>query len=130
MKWKLVIQLSVFGMIMAFASISLISERMEPPFWLMVFIFSAYVIAKVAPYKYFLHGFVVSLLNSLWITVVHLFFYDSYAVHHPAAISMYHGLHPRLMMVALGPAFGIMFGIILGLMALVASKVIKKNAEE
>jgi hypothetical protein len=129
MKWKLIIQLSAFGLIMAFATVSLISEKMEPPFWFSVFIFSAYVIAKVAPGKYFLHGFVLSLFNCLWITLVHVYFYHKYAAHHPNTMTMY-GNHPRSLMLAFGPAFGVMFGIIQGLLALVASKVVKKNLEE
>lgn len=130
MKWKLIIQLSIFGLIMAFATISLISERMEPPFWFMTFAFSAYVIAKVAPGKYFLHGFMVSLVNCFWITLVHLFFYDNYAAHHPIAVGMYQGIHPRWMMILFGPAFGVIFGIIQGLFAFLASKLVTKNPEE
>jgi hypothetical protein len=129
MKWKLIIQLSVFGLIMAFATTSLISEKMEPPFWLMTFVFSAYVVAKVAPGKYFLHGFILSLINCVWITLVHIYFYDKYAATHPNTMTMY-GIHPRRMMLAFGPAFGVMFGIIQGLLALVASKLVKKNIEE
>jgi uncharacterized membrane protein len=128
-KWKLIIQLSVFGLIMAFASVSLISTKMEPPFWLMAFIFSAFVIAKVAPGKYFLHGFLVAMVNSIWITLVHLYFYNSYAANHQDIMPMY-GAHPRRMMLLLGPVFGVMFGIILGLFALIASKVVKKNPED
>ncbi|MFD2148462.1 hypothetical protein [Mucilaginibacter antarcticus] len=127
-KWKLITQLSVFGLIMAFASVSVISTKMEPPFWLMTFIFSAFVIARVAPGKYFLHGFILAMFNSVWITLVHLYFYDSYAANHQDMMSMY-GTHPRLMMLLLGPLFGVMFGIILGLFALIASKVVKKNEE-
>ena len=74
MNWKLIFQLSFFGLIMAFATVSLIGEKYEPGFWLVIFAFCAWVIAKVCPGKYFLHGFFVSIINSVWITAVHLMF--------------------------------------------------------
>lgn len=129
MKWKLITQLSVFGLIMAFATLSLIETKMEPPFWFMTFVFSAFVIAKVAPGKYFLHGFMVAIFNCFWITLIHLLFYNSYAANHQDIMPMY-GIHPRRMMLLSGPVFGILFGIILGLFALIASKIVKKNPQD
>ncbi len=127
MNWKLIIQLSFFGLIMAFATISLIPEKIEPAFWLVIFLFCAYVIAKVVPGKYFLHGFMVSIFNCIWITAAHIYFYDSYIAHHPDMATMYKGIYPRKMMLVYGPAFGVMFGIVLGLFAFVASKIVKKT---
>jgi hypothetical protein len=132
MNWKLIFQLSVFGLIMAFGTVSLIPEKVEPAFWLVIFIFCAIVIAKVCPGKYFLHGFLVPLVNCVWITAVHLFFYKNYAANHPdmdMSTSMSSSLttHPRLAMAIIAPVFGVIFGLILGLFSLVASKIIKKK---
>lgn len=137
MNWKLIFQLSIFGLIMAFATVSLIPQKVEPAFWLLIFIFCAYVIAKVCGGKYFLHGFLVSLVNCVWIIAVHAAFYVTYAHNHkdaaaagttilPAAIA----IHPRLSMIIVGPFIGIMSGIILGLFSLIASKIVKKNTQE
>lgn len=130
MNLKLIIQLSLFGLIMAFATVSLIPEKVEFIFWLVIFAFVAYVIAKVAPGKYFWHGFLVSIFNSIWITAVHIFFYNSYTLHHPDMANMsvnagYFSTHPRLMMACVGVPFGIMFGLVQGLFAFVASKFVK-----
>lgn len=127
MNWKLIIQLSLFGLIMAFATISLIPEKIEPAFWLVIFVFCAYVIARVCAGKYFLHGFLVSMVNCIWITGAHGFFYSSYVANHPDMAAMYTGIHPRLMMLVYGPVAGVLFGIILGLFSFVASKIVKKN---
>jgi uncharacterized membrane protein len=132
MNWKLIVQLSVFGLIMAIATISLIPQTFEPAFWLVTFLFCAYTIAKVCAGRYFLHGFLVSLANCVWITGVHLIFYNSYIEHHPAMAEMNATLpapylfHPRLIMLVTGPVFGIISGLILGLFAFVASKIVKK----
>jgi hypothetical protein len=128
MNWKLIFQLSIFGLIMAFATISLVPENIEWAFWLVIFVFCAYTIAKAAPGKYFLHGFLVSMVNCVWITGAHGFFYASYTANHPQMAAMYTGNHPRLMMLVYGPVAGAIFGIILGLFAFVASKILKKTA--
>jgi hypothetical protein len=132
MNWKIIFQLSIFGLIMAFGTVSLIPEKVEPAFWLLIFIFCAYVIAKVCPGKYFLHGFLVSMVNCIWITAVHIAFRQTYVANHPQMASMgisaSLALHPRLAMAIMGPVFGVIFGIILGLFSFVASKIVKKEA--
>jgi hypothetical protein len=132
MNWKIIFQLSIFGLIMAFGTISLIPEKVEPAFWLIIFIFCAFVIAKACPGKYFLHGFLVSMVNCIWITAIHIAFRQTYVANHPQMASIGTNMppleiHPRLAMVIMGPIFGAMFGIILGLFSFVASKVIKKK---
>jgi hypothetical protein len=132
MNWKIIVQLSLFGLIMAFGSIALIPQNIEPAFWLIIFGFCALVIAKVCAGKYFLHGFLVSMVNCIWITAVHIYFYQTYINHHAAMANMgqnmpsFLSIHPRLTMLIIGPVFGVLSGIILGLFALVASKIVKK----
>jgi hypothetical protein len=134
MNWKIILQLSIFGLIMAFATVSLIPEKIEWVFWLLIFIFCAYVIAKVCPEKYFLYGFLVSMVNCVWITAAHILWYKTYSANHfdsaskianmlPASIAT----HRRTSMALVGPVFGAMFGIILGLFAFVASKIVNRK---
>jgi hypothetical protein len=131
MNWKIIFQLSIFGLIMAFGTISLIPEKLEPVFWVVIFIFCAWVIAKVCTAKYFLNGFLVSMVNCIWITVVHIIFRVDYLAHHPNAATMAAKMppvfliRPRLAMLLTGPIFGAISGLILGLFAYVASKIIK-----
>lgn len=131
MNWKIIFQLSIFGLIMAFGTVSLIPEGFEPLFWVVIFIFCAWVVAKVCYGKYFLHGFLISLVNCVWITAVHVIFRETYITHHPKAAAMGASMppellvHPRFAMVLTGPVFGVMFGIILGLFCFIASKIVK-----
>jgi len=132
MNWKLIFQLSVFGLIMAFATLSLVPQSLEWIFWVVIFIFCAYVIAKVCAGKYFLNGFLVSMVNCVWITAVHGFFFATYVTHHPGmemstGMPAYMVVHPRQMMLVFGPLAGAASGLVLGLFAFIASKIVKKN---
>jgi hypothetical protein len=133
MNWKLIFQLSIFGLIMAFGTVSLIPQNVEPAFWLVIFVFCAAVIAKACTGKYFLYGLYTGLLNCVWITAVHVIFFRTYIAGHkkmdatisdmPASFA----IHPRLAMAVAGLGLGIISAIILGLFAFIASKIIQKS---
>jgi uncharacterized membrane protein len=131
MNWKLIFQLSLFGLAMAIATVFWIPSNIEPVFWLAIFILCAYFIAKNCADKFFLHGFLVSLFNCVWITAAHIIFFETYIANHPKEASMMASMpmptHPRLMMLVTGPIVGAIFGLILGLFAFIASKIVKKN---
>jgi len=128
---NLIFKLSGFGLAMGFATISLIPQNLEPPIWLAIFIFCSYQIAKHCAGKFFMHGFMVSLLNSLWITAIHLIFFQAYMEYHPDEITMMAQLpfpySPRVMMLLSALPFGVVFGIILGLFSFIASKFVKRK---
>lgn len=130
LNWKLILQLSMFGLAMAIATVFWISSNIEWIFWCLIFIVCAYIIAKKAPRKYFLHGFFVSLVNSAWITSAHIILFNAYAANHANEMAMMAATpmadSPRLMMAITGPVIGVISGIILGLFALGASKLVKK----
>ncbi|HLK29259.1 MAG TPA: hypothetical protein VKT28_11830 [Puia sp.] len=130
--WKLIFQLSLFGFVMSFATVWLVPEKLEPVFWLAIFVICAYVVAKQAPSKYFLHGFLISIFNSVWITIAHVLFSTAYIANHPNAAKMNASMplfmqqHQRIAMLLMGLPFGIAFGIVLGLFCFIASKIVKK----
>ncbi len=128
--WKLIFSLSLFGLAMAIATVFVIPSNIEPVFWLVIFIACAYFIAKYASGKYFLHGFVLSLANCVWITSAHILLYSTYIMNHPQEAAMSAKMpmpeHPRMMMLIMGPAIGIVSGLVQGLFAFIASKIVKK----
>jgi hypothetical protein len=130
--WKLIFSLSLFGLVMAVATVHLIPENIEPACWLVIFIICAFIVAKQAPSKYFLHGFLISIVNSVWITIAHVIHSTAYIANHPNAASMNAKMpllmqqHQRIAMIIMGLPFGIIFGLILGLFCFIASKMVKK----
>ena len=133
MSWKLVLSLSLFGLAMGVATVFVIRSDIEPFCWLGIFIVCAFVIAKRAPGKYFLHGLCVSLLNSVWITAIHVALFDKYIAAHPKEAAMMMQAHwaaPKVMKLVTGPAIGLASGIVLGLLAWGMSKFVVSSHSE
>lgn len=132
MNWKLIFQLSLFGLAMAISTVFWIPSNLEPVFWLLIFIICAYLIARHCTGKFFLHGLLLGIFNSVWITVFHLLLYKTYITGHSKEAEMLSATpmpkHPRLMMLIIGPFFGIISGLVIGLFAFIASKIWKPRA--
>ena len=128
MNWKLILQLSLFGLAMGIATVYVIPSRIEPVFWLAIFLICAYAIAKRAS-AHLLHGVLLGIANSVWITAAHVLLFDRYiAGHAQEAAAMQQGplaAHPRVMMLIVGPLIGVVSGLIIGLFAFVAGKLMK-----
>jgi hypothetical protein len=128
MNWKLIFLMSLFGLVMAFATISFIPVKVEPACWLVIFIFCAVFIAKYCTGRYFLHGVYIGLANCVWIMVVHAVFFHAYMDSHPMMkIQMRSFEHPLWIMTLTGPVIGLVSGLVLGLFAIIAVKLLRKN---
>jgi hypothetical protein len=116
---------------MAFATVYFIPSNKEPLFWLPIFIITALILIKYGTTNYFMQGLVVSLLNCVWITSVHILLYKTYLVNHSQEAIMISKMplpdSPRLMMLLTGPVVGIFSGFVLGLITFALSKVITRR---
>jgi hypothetical protein len=131
MNWRLIITLSLFGLVMAIGTVYFIPSTIEPFCWLPIFLICAYIVAKRAPGKYFLHGFCTSLVNCIWITGAHILLFSTYIARHVQELGMSNKMpllqgHPRQQMLIMGPIVGIASGLVLGLFCFIASKIVKK----
>lgn len=127
MNWKLIFSLSLFGLAMAVATLFGLGV-LEPLLWLAVFLIYAWVIATRGPGKYFLHGFLVSIVNSIWITIIHAAFFDTYIKNNPQMVKgVPPGINPRVLIIVMGPIVGALLGVIAGLFAFIASKIVRRN---
>jgi hypothetical protein len=119
----------MFGLAMAFGTVFVIPSKIEPLFWLAIFVTCAIIIAKKAPKKYFLHGLCVSLVNCVWITSAHVIFFNTYVANHPDEAKMMTGMPfaGRVMMLLTGPIVGLISGVVLGIFSFIASKFIKPS---
>jgi len=131
MNYKLIFQLSLFGLAMAIATVFWIPSNIEPVYWLIIFIICAYFIALKSSGKYFMSGFWVSIANCVWITAFHIIFVREYMANHQLEAEMLAKMpfpdSPRLMMLLTGPVAGIVSGLVLGLFAFVGSRILQKK---
>lgn len=131
MNWKLILSLSMFGLVMALGTVFVIPSKVEPLFWLAIFLVCAFLIARRAPGKFFFHGFCVSLVNCVWITGAHVILFDAYAARHVEEMQMSakFPFPQRVAMLVVGPVVGVISGIVLGIFSLIASKLVKKTGQ-
>ena len=128
MNWKLIFSLSLFGLGMGLATAYFLPSKIEPFCWLVIFAICAYLIAKNALEKYFLHGFLVSLVNCVWITGTHILLSATYLANHAEETKQYakmnaqFGLGVSAAMLITGPIIGVISGVVLGLFSVIASK--------
>ena len=132
MNWKLIFLLSLFGMAMGFATVYGLPSKAEPFVWLPIFLLCAFLIAKNARRKYFLHGFLIGLANCVWVTSIHIRLSVTYLAHHPVESAQYLKMHIQSgatinqCILITGTVAGIISAVVLGLFANVAAGIIKK----
>lgn len=133
MSWKTIFLLSLSGIVVGFAGVYGLSGIVELVVWLIIFIVFAVVIAKQRDGDYFVHALLASILAGFWVGLVHALFIRTYVAHNPelnAGITrMPKTAHPRLMMIMFGPFTGAVAGVIAGLMASVAGKIVKRSKQ-
>lgn len=126
MNLKLILQLSMFGLAMGIATVFLIPSNIEPLFWLAIFVICAAIISRKCKAGFFLHGLMVSIVNSVWVTSAHILLFSSYSARHASEIAMMARLplgdSPRLLMVLMFPVAGIVSGLVLGLFSYAAHR--------
>jgi len=129
--WKLIFLLSLVGVAMAFLSVFGMTGRLESVYWLVIFVFYGIIIVKRTPGEYFLHAFLVSTLNGVWIGLIHASFFSIYMMNNPlmkaTSQHMPFHTHPRVVMVMMGPIIGAASGFLAGLIAFIAGKTMKKS---
>lgn len=132
MNWKLLFQMSILGLAMAFGTVSLIPWDVEVYFWIPIFILCAVVIARRCKDRLLFHGVMLILFNAIWYTGVHLLLYPDYIANHPEWLTLIKDSaiqnHPRVAMLVGVPLIGIALGLIQGIMALIASRILLQEA--
>lgn len=129
MNWKLIFLLSLVGATMAVLTVSVIPSTVEPIIWLAIFFGYGWIItSRVSKGKYFLHAFLVSVLNGVWIGLIHAALHDTYVTNHVDEVRTF-GDSGAVGMIWMGPILGAIFGVISGLISMLVGKLRKPKAE-
>jgi hypothetical protein len=92
----------------------------------------ALMLGLLAPGKFFLHGFLVGFLYEIAECAVILIAFDRYVASNPQVLEAFDKLpmSPKKFIVILAPIIGIVYGLILGLLTWLASKVTRRKPVE
>src|SRR5437660_5370 len=89
MNVKLIVGLSLFGIVMGVVSLFGLTRNIEPVLWLVIFLLYAVIIARNISSKRFLHAFLVGLLNGVWLALIHSAFFSTYIGNNPEMMAAY-----------------------------------------
>ncbi len=128
MRWKVILLLSLFGLLMGALSLGGFTRGIELWYWIAIAAISALVLARSAQQRHFLHGWFVGALSGLWNGTVQAAFFTTYAANNPASIQNTDGssfvLTPTFVLIA-GPIIGMIYGVVVGLLSQVTARILK-----
>jgi hypothetical protein len=132
MNFRLVLLLSDFGLAMGVASLlGLIPRGVELWLWLGITVVCAVWIAKKVATRRFLHGFLVGLISGMLSPLIQVAFFPLYLRNNPYAAESFgqlpSGMSPRLLILIMTPLLGLFFGLVLGCLAWLAGKVLRRQ---
>ena len=132
MNFGLIGLLSVFGLAMGAATLmGAIPRGFEGPLWLVIGILCAIWIARQLSGRLFLHGFLVGALNGALSPSIQVLFFPLYLKNNPYAAEAFRqlpgGFSPRLFVLVSAPFIAILSGLVVGLLAWVAGKAMRRK---
>jgi len=134
MNWKQIFTLSLSGLIMGTLSLFGLTRGIEPILWLLIALGSAWWLAKTTPSRVFLHGLFTGVLMGVGNSVMQSLFFDSYVASNPESAQAFQqipgGLSPQIFVLMAGSIVGFLYGLLLGLFALLAAKFGKPQSAE
>jgi hypothetical protein len=135
MNWKLIVLLSLMGPVLALAGIyGGIGFNTEPYIAGGILICLAILIARFAPGRYFLHGFLTVLLFGMLMTAVRLLLLQQYVNHHPEVIEQAEPFLQKLKFIrspmALIGIFILVGALLTGLLSMVLGQMMRKKLKD
>ncbi len=133
MNWK-IWSLTLFGIVMGFASVFGLTQNYEFIYWLIIAVISGIVIAKVADRQIFTKGVVVGLFMGIFNAVIQAAMFDTYLQRNPESLDGFKRLpmtlEPQYVILFSGPFIGILYGIVIGLIAFLIDKITGKKIQK
>jgi len=131
MNWKIILSLTFVGILIFIGStFGVIPAGKEWIGWIILGIISGIVISRTCS-RVFMHGVVTGLITGIIGSVIQSVFFDSYLLHNPSSLDGFKqlpvSLAPQYVILFSGPFFGIAYGIVVGLIAIIVSGISRKK---
>jgi hypothetical protein len=131
MKWKLVFALAACAVIMGAASVLGYTQNIEPFCWIAIAVVCAFVLARGVTQKLFLHGLYVGVAQGIVNGAIQAAFFNTYLRNNPdVAAQMSQNpfpFSPSVFVLLSSPLIGAAFGVAMGLLTLLAAKLVRRN---
>jgi hypothetical protein len=130
MNVRLILMLSLLGLLVAAVSIAgYLQSGLETVATAAVAIACSLVLARQAPGKFFLHGFLTGLIAGALMTLTQAAFMGAYLAHNPKALETFRALpanmSPAIFVVILTPISAGLTGCVTGLLTWLAAKFLR-----
>jgi len=123
MNWNLILKLSLFGLLMGILSVfGFIPTGFEFFPWLIIAVISGYLISKHTTKLVITQSVVLGLFMGIIVSVFQAVFFDKLLENNPGSLDGFKeipmSMEPQYVILFMGPFIGIIFGIVIGLIAL------------
>ena len=130
MNWKTILLLSLFAILMGFLSVFGIIPDFEWLMWLVIAIVSGYVLNKQTKKLLFTHAVVTGIIMGVFNAVIQSVLFDTYLLTDPQIEGLSQWpttIEPQYFLLIAGPFIGIVYGLLIGLFALIIEKISKSR---
>lgn len=123
MNWNLIIKLSAFGILMgALTVFGIIPNGFEFFVWLIIAVVSAFIVSKHMKKLIITQSVVIGLFMGILASVIQSVFFETYIKNNPVSLDGFKdiptAMEPQYVLLFSGPFIGIIFGVVIGLIAL------------
>ena len=126
--------LTLFGVLMGLASVFGYTQSNEWLYWLVIAVISGFVIAKVTDRQIFVKSVVVGLFMGIFTGVIQSVLFDKYLENNPQSLDGFKEIPlsfaPQFVVLFTGPFIGIVFGLFIGLIAIIIDKITGKELKD
>ena len=130
MNWKTILLLSLFAILMGFLSVFGVIPDFEWLMWLVIAIVSGYVLNKQTKKLLFTHAVVTGIIMGVFNAVIQSVLFDTYLLTDPQIEGLSQWpttIEPQYFLLIAGPFIGIVYGLVIGLFALIFKKISKSS---
>ncbi|MFC2092330.1 hypothetical protein ACFLSV_00380 [Bacteroidota bacterium] len=130
MNWKTILLLSLFAILMGFLSVFGVIPDFEWLMWLVIAIVSGYVLNKQTKKLLFTNAVVTGIIMGVFNAVIQSVLFDTYLLTDPQIEGLSQWpttIEPQYFLLIAGPFIGIVYGLVIGLFALIFKKISKSS---